>query len=61
MKKFHMMMIGDSGSGKSSIMSRFHDNSFTDQFVHTIGVDFKAKTIIRNHNNLLKKHELKKH
>jgi Ras-related protein Rab-1A len=38
-------MIGDSGSGKSSIMSRFHDNSFTDQFVHTIGVDFKAKTI----------------
>ena len=37
-------MIGPSGSGKSSILMRYADDQFTDNFIATIGVDFKIKT-----------------
>jgi len=40
-----IILIGDSGIGKSSIIERFADNNFHHQFVSTIGVDFKVKTI----------------
>lgn len=37
-------MIGDSGTGKSSLIMRFVDDAYND-FIATIGVDFKMKTI----------------
>jgi len=40
-----LLLIGDSGVGKSSILMRFADNMFSDSFVATIGVDFKIKTL----------------
>ncbi|PRP88244.1 Rab GTPase [Planoprotostelium fungivorum] len=42
---FKLLLIGDSGVGKSCILLRFADNAFTDNFISTIGVDFKIKTI----------------
>eukprot|EP00485_Elphidium_margaritaceum_P004880 CAMPEP_0202689270 /NCGR_PEP_ID=MMETSP1385-20130828/4571_1 /ASSEMBLY_ACC=CAM_ASM_000861 /TAXON_ID=933848 /ORGANISM="Elphidium margaritaceum" /LENGTH=217 /DNA_ID=CAMNT_0049344381 /DNA_START=59 /DNA_END=712 /DNA_ORIENTATION=- len=43
-----MLMIGDSGVGKSCLLLRFCDASFTPSFITTIGIDFKVKTIVLN-------------
>ena len=43
-----MLIIGDSGTGKSSIVLRECDDTFTDTFISTIGVDFKIKTVEKN-------------
>lgn len=45
---FKLLLIGDSGTGKSSILNRFVDNSFTETYISTIGVDFKIKTVEYN-------------
>lgn len=42
---FKLLLIGDSNSGKSSLLVRFCDDTFSDTFISTIGVDFKVKTI----------------
>ena len=42
---FKVLLIGNSGVGKSSLLVRFTDDVFTDNFMPTIGVDFKIKTL----------------
>eukprot|EP00933_Yihiella_yeosuensis_P045093 TRINITY_DN40409_c0_g1_i1.p1 TRINITY_DN40409_c0_g1~~TRINITY_DN40409_c0_g1_i1.p1 ORF type:complete len:215 (-),score=57.29 TRINITY_DN40409_c0_g1_i1:95-739(-) len=42
---FKLVLIGDSGAGKSSLLLRFADDAFTDSYITTIGVDFRFKTI----------------
>jgi small GTP-binding protein len=42
---FKIVLIGDSGVGKSSLLSRYFDNEFMEYYNATIGVDFKAKEI----------------
>ena len=40
-----LLIIGDSGIGKSSLLQRFADDMYTDTYISTIGVDFKIRTI----------------
>ena len=40
-----ILLIGDSGVGKSCLLLRFADDSWTDSHISTIGVDFKIKTL----------------
>lgn len=42
---FKLIIIGDSGIGKSSLLNRFADDVYTDSYISTIGVDFKIRTI----------------
>ena len=43
-----LLLIGDSGVGKSCLLLRFAENSFTPSFITTIGIDFKTKRVNLN-------------
>ncbi|RVE62080.1 hypothetical protein OJAV_G00177280 [Oryzias javanicus] len=42
---FKLLLIGDSGVGKTCILFRFSEDAFNSTFISTIGIDFKIRTI----------------
>ena len=50
---FKLLIIGESGVGKTCLLLRFTDDSFTQNHLTTIGIDFKIK-IITLENKLIK-------
>ncbi len=42
---FKIVTIGDSGAGKSCLLSRFAINEFNEDSKSTIGVEFRSKSI----------------
>ncbi|KAM9435712.1 ras-related protein Rab-15 [Clarias gariepinus] len=42
---FRLLLLGDSGVGKTCLLCRFTDNAFHPSHISTIGVDFKMKTL----------------
>lgn len=40
-----LLMIGDSGVGKTCLLLRYANESFTPTFITTIGIDFKIKNV----------------
>ncbi|MBN3273128.1 RAB15 protein, partial [Polyodon spathula] len=42
---FRLLLLGDSGVGKTCLLCRFTDNEFHSSHISTIGVDFKMKTV----------------
>ena len=50
---FKLLIIGESGVGKTCLLLRFTDDSFTANHLTTIGIDFKIK-IITIENKLIK-------
>uniref|UniRef100_A0A7S1TU54 Uncharacterized protein n=2 Tax=Phaeomonas parva TaxID=124430 RepID=A0A7S1TU54_9STRA len=43
LKKFKILMLGDSAVGKTSLINRFVEDKFAHNLVGTVGVDFKMK------------------
>jgi Ras-related protein Rab-1A len=40
-----VLLVGDSGVGKSCILLRYADDHYVESYISTIGVDFKIRTI----------------
>lgn len=49
---FKVVLIGNSGVGKSSVLSRYTDDHFSDNYISTIGVDFKIKSLECNNKKI---------
>jgi small GTP-binding protein len=48
LRKFKVLIIGDSCVGKTSILRRHVDGKFSEESAGTIGVDYRANTYIRD-------------
>jgi Ras-related protein Rab-1A len=42
---FKLVLIGDSGVGKSSLLVRFADDKYEDSYISTVGVDFRSREV----------------
>jgi Ras-related protein Rab-1A len=42
---YKVVLMGESGAGKSSLLKRFTNDSFSNSYCSTIGVDFATKTL----------------
>jgi small GTP-binding protein len=47
---FSLLLIGNEGVGKSSLLRRFFQGSFTQQYLPTIGIDFLTSTFVHPNN-----------
>jgi len=49
---FKVIFLGDGGVGKSSLINRFVQNTFSNRIKATIGADFSTKTVQRDKKNI---------
>jgi Ras-related protein Rab-1A len=49
-----IVLTGDSGTGKTNLMTRFARNTFTDEISETVGVDYFLKTLTVDESTLVK-------
>ena len=49
---FKLLIIGDSGVGKSCLLMRFSDDTFASTYASTIGVDFRVRNIQLNNKKV---------
>ena len=45
---FKIIIVGEAGVGKSCLLRRYADQTFTENYINTIGVDFKVRTLEMN-------------
>jgi len=51
---FKLLLVGEADVGKSSILLRFTDDTFSEEQASTIGVDFKVKMMTTSSGNKVK-------
>ena len=49
-----VIILGDSGVGKTSLMNQYVNKKFSNQYKATIGADFLTKEVKMRLNNLLR-------
>jgi Ras-related protein Rab-35 len=49
---YKLLVVGESSVGKSSILLRYTNGQFTDNYNYTVGVDFKVKKIIHKNKEV---------
>ena len=42
---FRLLLVGDSGVGKTCILIRFVEDTFNSSYISTVGIDFKIRTL----------------
>ncbi|XP_065841777.1 ras-related protein Rab-27B-like [Oscarella lobularis] len=47
-----LLVLGDSGVGKTSFLVRFVDDQFSNRYLSTVGIDFKEKRVTKNRKKL---------
>lgn len=47
-KSFKMIIIGNSGAGKTSLVRKFCKNTYNSNYTMTIGIEFESKDITIN-------------
>ena len=43
---FKLLLVGDTETGKSCLLDRYANDKFSDNFIPTIGIDFRVKTVV---------------
>ena len=51
-KNFKLIIIGESGVGKTSLVRRFSKDEFTQNYNMTIGIEFESKNIKIDEENV---------
>jgi len=51
---FKIVLVGDSGVGKTNLLTRFSKNEFSIESKTTIGVEFATKTITTESGHVIK-------
>ncbi|XP_003389854.1 PREDICTED: ras-related protein Rab-3-like [Amphimedon queenslandica] len=49
---YKILMVGNSGVGKTAYVSRYCDDHFNPAFISTVGIDFRVKNLIRNQKRI---------
>ena len=49
---YKILLLGNSGVGKSSFFIRLFEDSFSETHVPTIGIDFKTKDLIKDKDKI---------
>lgn len=45
LKKFRILLVGNTNTGKTAFLNRYTDDTFSPTFISTIGIDFKIKPV----------------
>jgi len=43
-----VLLVGDTGVGKTCFLHQYTDGEFKDKFIATVGVDFRIKKLVSN-------------
>ena len=47
-----LLCVGDSGVGKTSFLYKYTDGVFHTQFISTVGIDFREKSVVSSYSNI---------